>query len=232
MTAAIIQARMGSTRFPGKNMVEILGIPVLQILVERLWQSRYLDTVIIAIPENKDSDVIEQYFCDIAPVFRGDEDNVLQRVIDCAEYFDVETIVDITADCPFISGELVDYVILSRKLARADYAANCIELTWPNGFDVQVYSLELLKAAAEKSTAHVGWNIANQGLGRQLHLPTPAGYKYDRLTLDTQDDLKLIRAIFEYFGHIEFPVEDVIRLLELKPELLEINKHVEQRCGN
>jgi len=238
--AAIIQARMGSERLPGKVLMDIAGKPMLWHVVNRLKQSKYLNRIIIATTTNKDDEKIVD-FCETNNInfYRGSENDVLDRYYKTALYWDVDTIVRITADCPLIDPNVIDKVIISylKNMDNFDGSSNTIERTYPRGLDTEVISsLGLSKAWNEAKEdyqrEHVTIYIYENPLKFKLYsLKNDVDLSYYRWTVDEKKDLKLVKNIYKFLyseGNI-FLTKDILKLLELKPNLKKINKDVEQK---
>ena len=152
--AAIIEARMGSSRFPGKVMMNVNKIPMIILLIDRLKQVKNLDKIIVATTTNENNNKL----CNLLKknkinFFRGSEENVLGRVIKCALKFKVPNIVQITGDCPLIDPEIVSQVISTHKNNKSDFVSNSTIRTYPDGMDVCVFSTKnLIKTS--KLTKH------------------------------------------------------------------------------
>ncbi len=222
---AIIQARMRSTRLPGKALADIHGKPVLQLMIERVRLARSVDQIIIATTEN--SPGIELWCArNKIDCFVGNENDVLERVYETARVFHADVIVDLTGDCPLVDPSHIDRLVHFIIRTGNDYASNINPRAWPDGFDVQVYTKQVLSYLHEniKSEAyrtHTGWNINNP------HLDTDAFSRYNlppryawhhqpkmRLTLDYAEDLEVIASVVEYFaiqqGKRYYSAEDII----------------------
>ncbi|MFC1621641.1 cytidylyltransferase domain-containing protein, partial [Candidatus Omnitrophota bacterium] len=230
----IIQARMGSTRLPGKVMKSILGKPMLQILIERL---RHLDknkTLIIATTRNKNDDVIEKLANELGVFcYRGDEEDVLDRYYQAARMYGLDVIVRITADCPFSDPALIDGLIEHYfRNPQADYAANVLTRTYPRGFDIEVFSFEALEKAAKEARKryqreHVTPFIVENS--RLVNYSNNNDASMYRVTVDTAEDFELVSFIFEELKDRSFGYRDVVTLLDSRPDLVKINQHIEQK---
>ena len=235
---AIVQARIASTRLPGKVMRSIIGKPVLQHVIERIKMSKSVDQVVVATTENA-----EDYpLCAIAMSmgelwFRGSEDDVLGRVTEASANFQSDIIVDITADCPFVDPDMIDNLVhvYRDNIGRLDYVSNVLPPTWPNGFDIQVYDYETLRFLSDNVEGelreHTGWNARNYKRElRTKNVPAPEKYTHPevRVTLDTPEDFTVIKTIFESFGDNKFSAEDLMEFLFVHPELTMINGHIVQ----
>lgn len=234
---AIIQARMGSTRLPGKVMRNICGRTMLARVVQRASHSKLIDQIVIATTAKvSDNPVVAE--CDHlnVSVFRGDEQDVLDRYYQAATAYDAEAIVRITSDCPLIEPEVVDQAIRAFLNEHPDYASNTLEVTYPRGLDAEVMTMEALTKAWQKATEpyqriHVTPYIyQNPGQFKLFSIMNEADYSYYRWTVDTQDDLDFVRAVYSRLGTIDtFTWKDVLSILEKEPALTEINSHIRQK---
>lgn len=235
---AIIQARMGSTRLPGKVMTDLGGEPVLARVVARARKARLLDEVVVATTGLEADNVIVD-FCAARgwPCFRGSEEDVLDRYFRAATAFGADIVVRITSDCPLIEPEVIDLVV-QRFLdgGSVDYASNTLPpRTFPRGLDVEVMAFAAL-ATAWREDDNPAWRehvtpyiYRHPEKFRLLSVTNEEDYSHMRWTVDTAEDLAFVRKIYEHFGAQDFAWRDVLRLLEDHPEWLEINRHVRQR---
>ena len=239
-TGAIIQARMGSTRLPGKVMMTISGKTVLNHVIERVRQSQSIDEIIIATTEYEEDDIIvaEALKCG-ARVFRGSEEDVLSRYYYAAKENMLDTVVRITSDCPLIDPIIIGEVVDAYKKRDCDLATNAgiivDQRTYPRGLDVEVFGFKILSEAFEKAhekyqREHVTPYIYEVS-DSIYHLKLNKDYSEFRWTLDTKEDFELINRIYTdlYNGEHNFYFSDVLNLYKYKPELLNINAHVEQK---
>ena len=235
---AIIQARMGSTRLPGKVLKDLAGQPMLVRVVNRTCRAKTLDTVVVATTvQSRDQAIVQ--LCERRGwlYFQGSEDDVLDRYYQAALAFNAEAIVRITSDCPLIEPEIIDKVV-SEFLSHypdVDYVCNVLPRTFPRGLDVEVMSFEALKRAWHEDNnpawrEHVTQYIQRHPeIFRIRNVASEENYSHMRWTVDTPEDLTFVRKIYEYFGHDNFSWKDVLRLLKLHPEWLEINQHIQQK---
>jgi spore coat polysaccharide biosynthesis protein SpsF len=234
-----IEARMTSSRLPGKVLREAAGRPLLAHMVDRLRRARRLDAVVVATTEDPSSDPIEE-LADALGVgcFRGSEEDVLARVLGAARAHEAELIVETTGDCPLIDPAVVDLVIERFLDGGVDYCSNTLERTYPRGLDVQVFPAAVL-AEVDRLTddpadrEHVSLYIYEHPERYRLrnvrsHRPEAA---HLRLTVDTPEDLALVRAVFDELHprDPEFGLDAMLDLLDRRPELRELNQHVEQK---
>jgi len=234
---AIIQARMGSTRLPEKVMREIGKKTMLSRVVQRTARSELIDKIVVATTAKTSDDPIVAE-CDRlnVPVFRGDEQDVLDRYYQAAMAYQAEAIVRITSDCPLIEPEVVDRVIRAFLDESPDYASNSLEKTYPRGLDAEVVTLEALIRAWQEATepyqrVHVTPYIyQNPDQFKLLPVKSDVDYSRYRWTVDSQEDLDFVRAIYSRFGNEDaFTWKDVLSILAAEPELAEINRHIRQK---
>ncbi|MBC6609362.1 glycosyltransferase family protein [Hymenobacter sp. BT507] len=233
----ISQARMTSTRLPGKVLQPIAGQPLLHYHVQRLRQGGL--PLYLAITTNQEDDVLADFaaFNGISYT-RGDEHDVLGRYHQCAHEHGLDVIVRVTSDCPLLDGPLVascvrEYVRLANPYL---YLSNVLRRTYPRGFDFEIFSRQLLEEAFQRATLpsdreHVTPYI-HQNRSGQVHfrhssrVPNRSHY---RLTVDTAEDFELIKVLIEQYGADKLGVDDLIQLLDEHPELVALNAHVEQK---
>jgi len=238
-TCVIVQARMGSTRLPGKVLREICGRPLIDHVIERLRSCRKVAEIILAIPNSKDNDVLEAYAeKDGLRYFRGSEDDVLARYYGAAKAFRVQHIVRVTADCPFVDPRIVDSLVDVFMNKKVDYAAVGVEGSFPRGLDAEIFDFQTLEKAhleahrnyeREHVTPYV---YENAKFFDALFLEAVGKLRRPdlRLTVDTAEDLRLAREIFSGLGDRGlFYAEDIVDFLEANPRLLSINAFVKQK---
>jgi spore coat polysaccharide biosynthesis protein SpsF len=238
-TVAIIQAHMGSSRLPGKVMLDLGGRPVLRRVVDRARAVPGVDEVVVACATLPQDDVLEAACREWGvPVFRGSDGDVLERFRGAAEAFHADACVRITSDCPLldpgVSGEIV------RRFREADppvdYASNKIPQSFPRGLDTEVFTRAALERAAADATeayerAHVTIHLyEHPERYRLLGVTSDVDRAEWRWTLDTADDLRFLREVYARLGPGDgFAWTDVVALLQREPDLLEINRHVVQK---
>lgn len=244
MTAAIIvQARMTSTRLPGKVLMPLAGRPMLACLLERLYRVSLADKVIVATTTNATDDVLID-FCQTHGVtyYRGPEHDVLARYAGAAEENSVDTIIRVTSDCPLLEPQLVEDVIAAFKQAKGnvDYVSNMIEPTYPYGMAVEVFSRDVLQqtyreakdpAEREHVTPFIYWRPQRY---RLKSIKQDRDLSHHRWTVDTPEDYRLVKLIYEavYPSNPQFDTTDVLNILDQNPEWLLINRHIEQKNPN
>ena len=237
---ATIEARMRSTRLPGKVMREACGRPLLALMVERVRRARTVDEVVVATTADAADDPIAALAGRLkVSVHRGPEQDVLRRVHDAAVSAGAGVIVELTGDCPLIDPALIDAAVEQFFAQPCDYVSNCRVPGLPLGMAVEVFSLELLQVADREGRRpedreHVSWFFIRQPERfRLVDVPVrPQHHAPDlRLTVDEEPDYRLVRMVFEtlYPQKTDFDCADIVDLLRRRPELAAINAHVQQR---
>lgn len=233
MVLAIIQARMGSTRLPGKVLVHIGEHPMLWHVNNRLTRVSSIEQTVVATSVETGDDPVAR-FCHENRVecFRGSETDVLDRFYQAARHFSADVIIRITADCPLIDPEIVDKVISIQLKGTWDYTSNTIDRTFPDGLDVEAFTFEALEKAWYEATLmsereHVTPYIwKNRKLFNVFQYIQEKNLSDMRWTVDESEDLELIRKIYGFlhnYGHV-FLMEDVLELLQKHPDLSDINR--------
>lgn len=235
----ISQARMTSTRLPGKVLLKTAGKTVLEHHISRLrWSGVpiYLATTI-----NRSDDVIADHAAELSiPVYRGDENNVLQRFHQCAEKYELDVIIRVTSDCPLIDGFIVadglrQYLEIGDKKA---YLSNVLVRTFPRGLDFEIFSYDLLSEAhrharTESDKEHVTPYIIQNRPAESLHHYKGAEDNSDlRWTLDTDADWQLISTLFDVHRAGELPYGSILEVIQQNPDLKNLNNHIQQKKIN
>lgn len=239
-TVATIEARMNSSRLPGKVMLPILGKPALQLLVERLQRAKTVDEIVIATTTHQADAVIERLAAKLGVgCFRGSEEDVLDRVLQAAQGAKADVIVEITGDCPLLDPGMVDAVVQAHRTGQYDYVSNALGRALPLGLIVQAFATEVLAEVARTTQdpadrEHVSLYIYEHPERFRLHaLAMEEAEKHSdiRITLDTADDFALISAIFEALYPVSpaFTFADVAALCRQQPDLLKLNEHIMQK---
>lgn len=233
----IIQARMGSERLPGKVLKDLVGKPMLEHIVNRLYQATEIDTVVVAT-STKDIDNVILEFCQQRgiQVFRGSEKDVLDRYFQSARQYQSDVVIRVTADCPLVDFEGIDVLIRELIHRQIDYVG-FDSTRLPRGLTGEVFTFETLKLTHE--TAHHPYEREHVTIHMYEHpekfrvaVLEPPSWMHRpnfRLTVDTQEDLDLIRRIYETIGSEIVDLRKVIELMDKHPELVAINGHIEQK---
>lgn len=226
---AIIQARMGSSRLPGKVMMKLLNKPVLWHVVNRVKKSKNINRVIIATTIEAEDDAIEDYCLKHNfELYRGSSEDVLDRYYKCAVEFGIDNIVRLTADCPLHDSEVIDKILGEYLKGEWDYVTNVMEYTYPDGLDVEVFPFYVLKDAWEKSKLpsereHVTPWIRNNTSYQKLNVLAYKNYPNCRLTLDYPEDYKFINAIYNGIGSDLFSLDQIIDYIIKHPQINMLN---------
>jgi spore coat polysaccharide biosynthesis protein SpsF len=229
---------MGSTRLPGKVLLDLAGETVLARVLNRLRRARLINELLVATTDRPADDAIVKECRNLGvPVSRGDQNDVLDRYFRASQLAKAESVVRITSDCPLIDPEITDKTIAAFLEARPDYASNVLVRTYPRGLDTEVISVAALGKA---------WQAAQTSYEREHVTPYiyehPAEFKLlsvtaaedrsgHRWTLDTAEDLEFVRAIYDRLeGKAMFGWRDVLELIDREPALVELNRCVIQKA--
>lgn len=237
---ATVEARMTSSRLPGKVLMPAMGKPMLEHLIDRLRAVPSIDEIVIATTINDADQPIVNFARTLGvSVFRGSENDVMARVIGAAESVNADVIVEITGDCPIIDPDIVEQTIRMYNCHDASYVSNAHIRSYPDGMDAQVFSLETLRRSAaitndQLDREHVTLHIRNHPeIFSQVHLVAPPSLHQPELglTLDENEDYKLLSKIIEKLapGDPLFSCADVLELLALNPDWTQINQHVQRK---
>ena len=228
----IIQARMASTRLPGKVMKEVLGKPLLSYLIERIRCCKGVKDIILATTLNPEDDSIATLGRNEGvKVFKGSENNVLERFHEAATMFGAMHIMRITADCPFIDPDFLYMLIKYYFAENPDYTNNCTCPTLPDGLDAEIFNFETLDYAYKHALLpseleHVTPYIqSHPEFFKILNWTHHDDLSHLRWTVDKPEDLEFVRQVIEsiYPGNKNFRTKDILDLLYQRPELVKIN---------
>lgn len=225
---AIVQARMGASRLPGKVLMDIAGEPMLVRVVDRVKAARGADTVVVATSDNPADDAVARLCAERGiPCFRGSEHDVLDRFHGACKAYGGSAVVRITADCPLVDPAVIDKVIDRFRSGDCDYATNVLRYTYPDGLDVEVFSAEALTRAQREAVdaahrEHVTVYIRTTGKFRVAGVESEVDLstRNYRWTVDEPHDLEFVRAVYARLGRSNpFGMNDVLALLEREPQL-------------
>ena len=231
---AIIQARMGSTRLPGKIIERVGDQSLIEILVNRLKKSKNLDDIVIATTDNKDDDVVEK-LCNKKGInyYRGSEEDVLGRYVEASKLYNADVVVRITGDNPLTDVDLVDKLVEAHIQNNAQYTYS---LDTPLGVSAEIVDSNVLKDINRKNvldserehvTPYIRYHPENYKI---IEINSDLKNQNIRLTVDTSEDLKLIKTIYEHLGDLEnLNTNDIINFLKNHPEFSQINSHIKQK---
>ncbi len=240
-TLAIIQARMSSSRLTGKVLMDIGGQPMLMRVIERVNQAKLINRILVATTSDPTDDTLNQW-CENNRVdcFRGSMQDVLDRFYQAARTKDAERVVRITADCPVIDPYLIDATIRVFIEQNVDFAATRLpppfHRTYPIGLDVEVSTFAALERAwleakTQPEREHVFPYLYDQPGRFKIHiLNHEPDYGSSRWTVDTEEDLELIREIYQRFlPRVDFGWMEILNLMKREPELMEVNASVKHK---
>ncbi len=227
----IVQARMTSSRLPGKVMLDVRGMPVIRRILNSLEKCSLINKIIVVTTINNQDDILVDYLRENNyEYFRGSENDVLDRIFKATEKHNPDFVVRITADCPLVDPKIVDNVIEIAIKRDLDYVSNTLKRTFPDGYDVEVVKFSILKKIKsitknEKDREHVTLYITNNKEKFNVFNFEDGQIHPDwRVTLDNLEDYELIKKIYDSFPKNEIIYyEDVKKLFSTKPELIKIN---------
>ncbi len=240
-TNVSIEARMTSSRLPGKVLKPINGVKNLELMIHRVKQAQTIDDIIVATTINKEDEPIVNW-CQEHNInfFRGSEDNVYERVLQTHEQFQSDIIVELTGDCPLIDPILIDNAVKFYQEHNYDYVSNCLKEGYPLGMAVQVYSLNTLQSVSfhreleYQDKEHVTpylytsgkYNIFTIEASDKHFMPTLS------VTLDTQEDFKVIENVVKNFDNLDFSLIDIIDFAKKNPKLVSMNQNTHRKGLN
>lgn len=238
---ASIEARMGSSRLPGKVLMDVAGQPALTRLARRLRGSRLLDGIVLATTASKEDDILEAWAeREGVPCHRGSEWDVLGRVVGAQRQMESDIVVEVTGDCTLLDPAVIDLGIETYFGNRCDVVTNVRQLSYPMGMDIQVFPLEKLVQVADTIQdpavrEHVSlYFYEHPELYRIVHVFAPRDWHGPdlRFQLDYAEDLRFLNEVFCRLepAHGEcFGIAEIMTLLKREPDLAEINRHCEEK---
>jgi spore coat polysaccharide biosynthesis protein SpsF len=243
-TVAIVQARMGSTRLPGKVLEDLCGETVLGRVIERVAACERIDDVVVATTDlSRDDAVAREAARRGAKVFRGSEEDVLGRYFGAATKFSAEVVVRVTADSPLFDPELLSEMLkrffeLQSRDTPVDYLSNTRTRSYPVGLGAEIFTCDALERAAREATdpydrEHVTPYLYREPGRFRVHAYVgEVDLSQHRWTLDTPEDLRFVRAVYSTLtdAGTDVTTQSVLDLLRAHPELAALNAHVQQRA--
>jgi len=239
-TGIIIQARMDSSRLPGKVLMDINGKPMLTRVIDQVKKVKHIDEIIVATT-NRDIDnkILELTYIENVNCFRGSPYDVLSRYYEAAKQYNLDIIIRITADCPLIDPKIVDKVIKLFLLNKDKIVTNGgiydIQRTYPRGLDVEVFSFDLLNATYRSASKnyereHVTPFMYSE-LNKVSYLKSKVNLSHHRWTVDTLKDIEFIREIYKIIelNYMDFDYKKILDILRKNPNLSKINENVIQK---
>ena len=232
----IVQARMSSTRLPGKVLLNIdESHRIIDFLIDQLNQTR-INRLIIAIPDSKENDVLENYLKKLNIIcFRGNELDLLDRYYQCAKKFSLKHIMRLTGDNPLIDPEIVNLAIEEYHTAKCDYLTNSVDRTFPYGTEVEVFSFNSLEnawrnAMNRSEREHVTpYFYNNPNKFNIKHLTQSVDYSKFRYTVDQEEDFLLVKQIVKKIKSRPIITKDIIEILNDNPDIQKINSKVKPK---
>jgi spore coat polysaccharide biosynthesis protein SpsF (cytidylyltransferase family) len=232
-TLVILQARMSSRRLPGKVLLTLNDKPIIYWQIKRILRAKSITKLVVAISVHPSDDILANYLDEIAQEYiRGPLDNVLERFIQANKLYNPQSIVRITGDCPFVMPEIIDSVVNLFNETKYDYVSNVVDLTFPDGLDVEVFKANILEklmnyplTCAEKE--HVTLGILNRKddfiIGNYSNNKNLSHYRW---TVDTAEDYNFVSKIFANFrsSEVAFTFNDIQRFIENNPGINQINR--------
>ena len=239
---ASIEARMGSSRLPGKVLMDLCGKPVIAWLVDRLRMCRTVDEVVVATSTASGDDVLAKWCAEYGVrCFRGSEDDVLSRVVGTHREAGSDIVVEITGDCPLTDPDVVDMGVETFLNNACDYLTNCEVASFPQGICVQVFRFaDLERMERESDDPAVREHVSplfyeRKDIYQNINLLAPGCWHLPhdcRTQLDYPEDLLFLREVCQrlvpVFGY-EFGLNELVRLLRSEPSLMDINRHCQER---
>jgi len=235
---ALVQARMGSTRLPGKVLKSIVNKPMIELLLTRLSQSSELDEIVVAASEEVQNDKLQSVVESLGyQCTRGSEKDVLNRFYESAKLLKADVIVRITGDCPLVDSGLVDKCIQGHKNSKVDYFSNIDPATYPDGLDVEVMSFASIERANNETDSdfdreHVTPYIRNSDSFSKASMSHIEDLSSQRWSVDEPEDLVVVTNIFEHFSpDILFNWKQVLELIKFQPTLFSENQQIKNNEG-
>ncbi|WP_461209856.1 cytidylyltransferase domain-containing protein [Desulfocurvus sp. DL9XJH121] len=236
---ALIEARMKSSRLPGKVMLDLAGRPMLMQMAARVARSRLLDDVVVATTDTPSDDIVAQTCADNGvKVFRGSENDVLDRLLAAAREHGADVIVQLTGDCPLIDHRHIDRTIEHYLAGRPDYACNNMPPSLPIGFDVRMFPSSVLEDVGRRTQDPIDRVHGSYYIYTHPELYSASSWTETRdmwpelrLTVDEYLDFRLARRVFEALLPVlpDFSAEDIVTYLRQHPELAALNRGVRQK---
>ena len=228
---AIVQARMGSTRLPDKVMKIVAGRPMIEVLLERLSRAKEVDEIVLATSVEPRNERLVQHVRDLGyRCVQGSEDDVLSRFLEAATQSNADTVIRITGDCPLVDPVLVDEAVRRYRAAGADYFSNVAPPTYPDGLDIEVFSIAALKRSARETDKpfdheHVTPYLRESGRFTTDGMQHTRDLSGLRWTVDEPADLDVSRRVFEHFApDLHFGWQQVLELQHERPDLFKANQ--------
>jgi spore coat polysaccharide biosynthesis protein SpsF len=228
LNLVVLQARMSSTRLPGKVMSQINGHPMIYWEIGRISKAKLVNKIVVAISDQSSDDILAEYLESIHQEYtRGSLDNVLDRYVKAEEKYKPSVIIRLTADCPLVMPELIDQYLEIFEKSEFDYLSNILKLTYPDGLDVEIIAAGTFKKLLEfnlskEEKEHVTLGIySRKDKFKTYNVSNKTNMSNFRWTVDTPDDLAFVKSIYAHFESKEmnFTFEDVLKYVKENPNL-------------
>jgi glutamate-1-semialdehyde 2,1-aminomutase len=235
---AVVQARMGSTRLPNKVMKPVGGVPMIQLLLSRLARAKSVNQIVVATSQNPVNAPLAAHVEKLGyAVTRGSESDVLQRYLDAARAAQADVVVRITGDCPLVDPALVDKAVEGFRAAGVDYFSNVNPPTYPDGLDIEVFTMASLERAGRETDRpydheHVTPYIRESGKFQQSGMRNDTDLSAMRWTVDEAEDFAVVEKVFGHFApRTDFGWQEVLALQNAQPDLFAANQHLIRNEG-
>ena len=228
LNLVVLQARMSSTRLPGKVMSQINGHPMIYWEISRISKAKLVNKTVVAISDQSSDDILANYLESIHQEYiRGSLDNVLSRYVKAEENYNPSAIIRLTADCPLVMPELIDQYLEIFYKSNFDYLSNTLELSYPDGLDIEIIRPGIFKELlefnlSEEEKEHVTLGVySRKDKFRTHNVSNQTNISDFRWTVDTLDDLVFVKSVYEHFESKEmnFTFEDVLKYVTDNPNL-------------
>jgi spore coat polysaccharide biosynthesis protein SpsF len=228
LNLVVLQARMSSTRLPGKVMSQIHGHPMIYWEIGRISEAKHVNKTVVAISDQSSDDILANYLESIHQEYiRGSLDNVLGRYVKAEENYNPSAIIRLTADCPLVMPELIDQYLEIFHKSDFDYLSNTLELSYPDGLDIEIIKPGIFKKLlefnlSEEEKEHVTLGIySRKDKFRTHNVSNKTNISDFRWTVDTLDDLVFVKSVYAHFEskEINFTFEDVLKYVKDNPNL-------------
>jgi glutamate-1-semialdehyde 2,1-aminomutase len=237
-TVAIVQARMGSTRLPNKVMKPLCGAPMIEVLLTRLARSKEVDEILVATSKDLRNHPLADHVASLGyACYRGSENDVLDRYLQAARSAHADIVVRITGDCPLVDPELVDEVVTQFKTADVDYFSNTLPPTFPDGLDIEVFTMKALEQASRETNKAFDHEHVTPYLRESARIKR-AGMAYTedlsalRWTVDDPADYEVVSKVFAHFApDIHFNWHQVLQLQQTQPDIFFSNQDTTRNEG-
>lgn len=236
---AIIQARMGSTRLPGKMMLKILEKPIIQYVFDRVKLSQLINEIWLATTVNSEDDVLAEWAASNGEKFyRGSSDDVLDRYYQTAKLACADVVVRITGDCPLTDGEVIDGVVGEYLKGGCDYVCNTQPPTYPDGLDTEVFAFSVLEKAWKEAELNSEREHVTPYIWKHPEIFKIKNVTYGlnlnnlRWTLDTMEDFEFIKLVIQEAARLDdFSIKTILKIVSDHPEWQEINSKFKRNEG-